>query len=159
VARQHCARKYAYEIRSGQRFAVQRRARRTSGSLMLLRFPCGGIVRCNGLLDAVLPCERILQSRLQRREPRRIHSHARRRGIDGYKPPWTSGTESVFAIDEGCRGLLMFEHGPAEVGSGRPVVPNSANLNRCDRKLSNSLQCSRISHLRQLLGEDFLHPL
>ena len=36
---------------SVERFAVQRRARRTGGSLMLLRFPCGGIVRCNGLLD------------------------------------------------------------------------------------------------------------
>jgi len=36
---------------SVERFAVQRRARRTNGSLMLLRFPCGGIVRCNGLLD------------------------------------------------------------------------------------------------------------
>ena len=34
-----------------QRFAVQRRARRTSGSLMLLQCPCGGIVRCNGLFD------------------------------------------------------------------------------------------------------------
>ena len=34
-----------------ERLAVQRRARRTSSSLMLLRFPCGGIVRCNGLLD------------------------------------------------------------------------------------------------------------
>jgi len=32
-----------------QRLAVQRRARRTSGSLMLLQFPFGGIVRCNGL--------------------------------------------------------------------------------------------------------------
>ena len=35
---------------SVERFAVQRRARRTNGSLMLLRFPCGGIVRYNGLL-------------------------------------------------------------------------------------------------------------
>jgi hypothetical protein len=34
-----------------ERFAVQRRARRTSGSLMLLQCPCGGIVRCNGLFD------------------------------------------------------------------------------------------------------------
>ena len=38
---------------SVQRFAVQRRARRTNGSLMLLRNPCGGIVRCNGLLGGV----------------------------------------------------------------------------------------------------------
>jgi len=37
---------------SVERFAVQRRARRTNGSLMLLRFPCGGIVRCNGRLDS-----------------------------------------------------------------------------------------------------------
>jgi hypothetical protein len=35
---------------SVERLAVQRRARRTSGSLMLLRFLCGGIV--NGLLGA-----------------------------------------------------------------------------------------------------------
>ena len=34
-----------------ERLAVQRRARRTSGSLMLLRILCGGIVRCNGLFD------------------------------------------------------------------------------------------------------------
>jgi len=33
-------------------FAVQRRTRRTNGSLMLLRFPCGGIV-CNGLFDSL----------------------------------------------------------------------------------------------------------
>ena len=38
---------------SVERPAVQRRARRTKGSLMLLRFPCGGIVRCNGLLDGI----------------------------------------------------------------------------------------------------------
>ena len=37
-----------------QRLAVQRRARRTNGSLMLPRFPCGGIVRCNGLLGSAL---------------------------------------------------------------------------------------------------------
>jgi len=36
---------------SAQRLAVQRRTRRMSGSLMLLRFRCGGVVRCNGLLD------------------------------------------------------------------------------------------------------------
>jgi len=36
---------------SVQRFAVQRRARRTNDSLMLLEFLCGGIVRCNGLFD------------------------------------------------------------------------------------------------------------
>jgi hypothetical protein len=36
---------------TAQRFAVQRRARRTNGSLMLLQCPCGGIVRCNGLFD------------------------------------------------------------------------------------------------------------
>ena len=35
-----------------ERLAVQRRARRTNGSSMLLRFPCGGIVRCNGLLGS-----------------------------------------------------------------------------------------------------------
>ena len=40
--------------RSAERLAVQRRARRTNGSLMLLRFPCGGIVRCNGLLASAL---------------------------------------------------------------------------------------------------------
>ena len=34
-----------------ERLAVQRRHRRTNGSLMLLRFPCGGVVRCNGLFD------------------------------------------------------------------------------------------------------------
>ena len=34
-----------------ERFAVQRRGRRTSGSLMLLQFPCGDCVRCNGLFD------------------------------------------------------------------------------------------------------------
>jgi hypothetical protein len=39
------------EATSVERFAVQRRARRTSGSLMLLQCPCGGIVRCNGLFD------------------------------------------------------------------------------------------------------------
>jgi hypothetical protein len=38
-------------LRSVERFAVQRRARRTNGSLMLLQCPCGGIVRCNGLFD------------------------------------------------------------------------------------------------------------
>jgi hypothetical protein len=36
-----------------ERFAVQRRGRRTSGSLMLLQFPCGDCVRCNGLLGSV----------------------------------------------------------------------------------------------------------
>ena len=36
---------------SAQRLAVQRRARRTSGSLMLHQCPCGGVVRCNGLLN------------------------------------------------------------------------------------------------------------
>ena len=36
-----------------QRFAVQRRARRTSGSLMLHQCPCGGIVRCNGLFGGI----------------------------------------------------------------------------------------------------------
>jgi hypothetical protein len=36
---------------TAQRLAVQRRARRTNGSLMLLQCPCGGIVRCNGLFD------------------------------------------------------------------------------------------------------------
>jgi hypothetical protein len=34
-----------------ERFAVQRRGRRTSGSLMLLQFLCGDCVRCNGLFD------------------------------------------------------------------------------------------------------------
>src|SRR5450631_2668725 len=34
-----------------ERLAVQRRGRRTSGSLMLLQFPCGDCVRCNGLFD------------------------------------------------------------------------------------------------------------
>ncbi len=36
---------------SVERLAVQRRGRRTSGSLMLLQFPCGDCVRCNGLFD------------------------------------------------------------------------------------------------------------
>ena len=36
---------------SVQRFAVQRRGRRASGSLMLLQFLCGDCVRCNGRLD------------------------------------------------------------------------------------------------------------
>ena len=36
---------------SVERLAVQRRARRTSGSLMLLQFLCGDCVRCNGLFD------------------------------------------------------------------------------------------------------------
>ena len=31
-----------------ERFGGQQRARRTNGSLMLLHFPCGGIVCCNG---------------------------------------------------------------------------------------------------------------
>ena len=38
-----------------ERLAVQRRGRRTSGSSMLLRFHCGGIVRCNGLFDGTFP--------------------------------------------------------------------------------------------------------
>jgi hypothetical protein len=37
--------------KSVQRFAVQRRTRRTSGSLMLHQCPCGGVVRCNGWFD------------------------------------------------------------------------------------------------------------
>ena len=36
---------------SVERFAVQRRGRRTSGSLMLLQFLCGDCVRCNGMFD------------------------------------------------------------------------------------------------------------
>jgi hypothetical protein len=44
-----------------QRLAVQRRGRRTNGSLMLLQFPCGDCVRCNGLLGGArkedLPCQ------------------------------------------------------------------------------------------------------
>ena len=41
--------------RSAQRLAVQRRARRTSGSLMLHQCHGGGFVRCNGLLGGG-PC-------------------------------------------------------------------------------------------------------
>jgi hypothetical protein len=37
---------------SVERFAVQRRSRRTNGSLMLHQCPCGGFVRCNGLFDS-----------------------------------------------------------------------------------------------------------
>jgi hypothetical protein len=40
---------------SVERFAVQRRARRTSGPLMLHQCPCGGIVRCNGWFDGKGP--------------------------------------------------------------------------------------------------------
>jgi hypothetical protein len=46
-----------------ERFAVQRRARRTNGSLMLLRFPCGGIV-CNGLFDSLEADHRLQTSTL-----------------------------------------------------------------------------------------------
>jgi len=38
-------------ISSAERLAVQRRGRRAIGSLMLLQFPCGDCVRCNGLFD------------------------------------------------------------------------------------------------------------
>jgi hypothetical protein len=36
---------------SVERYAVKRRGRRTSDSLMLHQCPCGGIVRFNGLFD------------------------------------------------------------------------------------------------------------
>ena len=38
---------------SVERLAVQRRARRPNGSVNLLRFPCGGIVRCNGFMGSI----------------------------------------------------------------------------------------------------------
>ena len=39
---------------SAQRLAVQRRGRRTNASLMLLQFPCGDCVRCNGFMGGRL---------------------------------------------------------------------------------------------------------
>ena len=42
-----------------ERLAVQRRGRRTSGSLMLLQFPCGDCVRCNGLFGGTFPRDSI----------------------------------------------------------------------------------------------------
>jgi len=63
-------------IVSAERLAVQRRARRTNGSLMLLRFPCGGIVRCNGLLASI--------------------RHSSSMGIEGAEP-------NPFARGETCR--------------------------------------------------------
>jgi len=46
------ARWFQSQVLSAERLAVQRRARHTNGSLMLLQFPCGGIVRCNGLFGS-----------------------------------------------------------------------------------------------------------
>jgi hypothetical protein len=45
-------RTFHYHRLTVERFAVQRRSRRTNGSLMLHQCPCGGFVRCNGLFDS-----------------------------------------------------------------------------------------------------------
>jgi hypothetical protein len=91
---------------SVERLAVQRRGRRTSGSLMLLQFPCGDCVRCNGLLGGAF-------SRRSRPDP----APNRRRGAIA---SFTSESTS-FHRD----GIVHFTSLPVRHAPSLPWPPNS----------------------------------
>ena len=94
-----------------ERLAVQRRGRRTSGSLMLLQFPCGDCVRCNGLFDgSSLSDDLYLDSQKRVGWNHALDSLLPIRKVRGnLQPPNASHAHTVHTIEQSCKHALAVD--------------------------------------------------